>query len=138
MERLTEKVEDRYIARQARLSNGKIAGDKMCLNKLGELEDKQEKGLLRILPCGIGADVYKIPSETNYKLNVLNGYASLNRVYHQKVERITFTNRGWYLESSVDVEYGTREILLDEFYKITWFLNESEAEEALKKLDVLK
>ena len=42
MERLTVKIEDHYIARPERLSNGKIVGDKMCLNKLGEIEDLEE------------------------------------------------------------------------------------------------
>lgn len=43
MERLTEKIEDKYIERQERLSNGKIVGTKMCLNKLGEIEDLEER-----------------------------------------------------------------------------------------------
>lgn len=43
MERLTDKIEDRYIERQERLSNGKIVGTKMCLRKLGEIEDLEER-----------------------------------------------------------------------------------------------
>ena len=43
MERLTEKIEDRYIERQERLSIGKIVGTKMCLNKLGKIEDLEER-----------------------------------------------------------------------------------------------
>lgn len=60
MERLTEKIEDRYIERQERLSNGKIVGTKMCLKKLGELEDLEEQGLLLKLPCKVGDVVYSV------------------------------------------------------------------------------
>ena len=42
MERLTMKIEDRYIERPERLSNGKIVGTKMCLQKLGEIEELEE------------------------------------------------------------------------------------------------
>ena len=45
MERLTEKNEEHYIARQDRL-NGKIVGNQMCLDKLGEYENLEEQGLL--------------------------------------------------------------------------------------------
>lgn len=43
MERLTVKIEDRYIERPERLSNGKIVGTKICLRKLGEIEDLEER-----------------------------------------------------------------------------------------------
>lgn len=53
MERLTEKIEEHYIARQDRL-NGKIVGNQMCLDKLGEYENLEEQGLLIKLPCRVG------------------------------------------------------------------------------------
>lgn len=43
MERLTVKIEDHYIERPERLSNGKIVGTKTCLNKLGKIEDLEER-----------------------------------------------------------------------------------------------
>ena len=49
MTRLTEKIEEHYIARQDRL-NGKIIGNQMCLDKLGEYENLEEQGLLLIIP----------------------------------------------------------------------------------------
>ena len=58
MERLTEKVEEHYIARQDRL-NGKIVGNQMCLDKLGEYEYLEEQGLLLRFPVPIGTTVYK-------------------------------------------------------------------------------
>lgn len=57
MERLTEKVGEHFIARQERL-NGKIVGNQTCLDKLGELEDAEEQGLLLRLPVAVGTKVY--------------------------------------------------------------------------------
>ena len=91
----------------------------IVVRKLAEYEDLEAQGLLLRLPCEIGDDVYFIPSETNYKLNILQGYHESNRVYHQTVERITFTPNGWYLECNKDIEYATDHILIDKFYKET-------------------
>lgn len=104
-------------------------------NALGKYEDLEEQGLLLRLPFGIGADVYLIPSETNYKLNILQGYPESNRVYHQTVERITYTPNGWYLECDKDLEYATDHILVDKLYKETWFLSQDEAEKKLKEME---
>lgn len=60
------------------------------LEKLGEYEDAEEQGLLLRLPCGIGTDIYYIPSEENFRLNLLDGHGEENRVFHQTVDRITF------------------------------------------------
>lgn len=49
MTRLTEKIEEHYIARQDRL-NGKIIGNQMCLDKLGEYENLEEQGSLLRIP----------------------------------------------------------------------------------------
>ena len=103
--------------------------------KLAEYEDLEEQGLLLQLPCGIGDDVYFIPSKTNYKLNILQGYPESNRVYHQNVEKITFTPNGWYLEGDKDLEYSTGHILIDKLYKETWFLSQAEAEQKLKEME---
>lgn len=103
--------------------------------QLKKYEDLEEQGLLLKPPCSIGSDVYYIPSKVNYELNILNGHEENNRVYHQKVAKIVFTERGWYLECDKDLEYGTGRILADKFYKETWFLEPSEAEEALKGME---
>lgn len=105
------------------------------LKELKQYKDLEEQGLLLRLPCGIGADVYFIPSETNYKLNILQGYPESNRVYHQTVERITFTPNGWYLECDKDLEYATDHILIDKLYKETWFLSQTEAGQKLKEME---
>ena len=111
----------------------KINFEKMLV-KLGEYEDAEEQGLMKILPVSIGSDVYFIPSKTNYKLNILNGYEQNNRVYHQNVANIVFNKHGWYLELDKNLEHGIDHILVDEFYKETWFTTKEEAEQALKQM----
>ncbi len=104
------------------------------LTKLGEYEDLEEQGRLLKLPCKVGDDVYFVPSEVNYKLNVLNKHSENNKVYHQKVEDFVLTRHGWYLECDKDVKYGTDHILTDRLFCKTWFLTKSEAEAKLKEL----
>lgn len=102
--------------------------------KLGEYEDSEEQGRLLKLPCKIEDDVYIVPSEVNYKLNILNEQNENNKVYHQKVEDIVLTKHGWYLECDKDVKYGTGHILTDRLFNKTWFLTKEEAEAKLKEL----
>lgn len=61
--------------------------------KLKDYEDAEEQGLHLRLPCGIGSDVYIIPSKVNYELNILSLHPENNKVYHQKVALITFTEK---------------------------------------------
>ena len=103
--------------------------------KLKDYEDAEEHGLLLRLPCGIGSDVYIIPSKVNYELNILNLHPENNKVYHQKVALITFTEKGWYMECDKDREYATYRILPDKMYKETWFLSQEEAEAKLKEME---
>lgn len=104
------------------------------LKKLKEYEQLEEQGRLIKLPCKIGSDVWFVPSQTNYKLNILSHHSEANRVYHQKVAKIIFGRNGWYLECDKDLEYATDHILVDKMYKETWFLTEYEAEAKLKEL----
>ena len=103
--------------------------------KLKEYEDAEEQGLLLRLLCGIGTDIYYIPSEKNFRLNLLDGHGEENRVFHQTVDRITFRKNGWYMECDSDLEYGTGRILLDTSYGVTWFLTSEEAETKLKEME---
>lgn len=108
---------------------------KAILNKLGEYEDAERQGLLLRLPCGIGSDVYIIPSKINCELNILSLHPENNKVYHQKVALITFTEKGWYMECDKDREYATDRILSEKRYKETWFLSQEEAEAKLKEME---
>lgn len=103
--------------------------------KLKDYEDAEEQGLLLRLPCGIGSDVYIIPSKVNCELNILSLHPENNKVYHQKVALITFTEKGWYMECDKDREYATYRILPDKMYKETWFLSQEEAEAKLKEME---
>lgn len=109
--------------------------NRMALDKLATYEDAEKQGLLLRLPCGIGTDIYYIPSEKNFRLNLLDGHGEEKRVFHQTVDRITFRKNGWYMECDSDLEYGTGRILLDTSYGVTWFLTSEEAEAKLKEME---
>ena len=144
MERLTERndIENYFYPKCFEKCDGLGASSK-CDNceltssvceKLGKYEDLEEQGRLVKLPCKIGDDVWFVPSQTNYKLNILNHHREENKICHQKVARITFSRDGWYLECDNDLEYAIDHILIDKMYKETWFLTKSEAEAKLKEL----
>ena len=138
MERLTvkwaDKVYDTFDPVGIEDNEYSKANYNKILTKLGEYEDLEEQGRLIKLPCKIGDDVYFVPSQVNYKLNILNRHSENNKVYHQKVEDFVLTRHGWYLECDQDVKYGTGHILTDRFFNETWFLTKSEAEAKLKEL----
>ena len=137
MERLTH----RYMDGTAWVSLNLVSkmGEYECvglpITKLATYEDADEQGLLFRLPCGIGSDVYMIPSKINYKLNILSLHPENNRVYHQKVDLITFTENGWYMKCDKDREYAIERILSEKMYKETWFLSQEEAEAKLKEME---
>lgn len=105
--------------------------DKM-MHKLADYEDAEEQGLILRLPVAIGSDVYYIPSKANYGLNILYNHEEFNKVYHQKIARLHFTESGWYAEGNLNLEYGVVDrLFVDKLYKETWFLTKEEAEQAL-------
>lgn len=138
MERLTvkwaDKVYDTFDPVDIVDNEYSKANYNKILTKLGDYEDAEEQGLLLRLPCGIGSDVYIIPSKINYELNILSLHPENNKVYHQKVALITFTEKGWYMECDKDREYATDRILSEKMYKETWFLSQEEAEAKLKEM----
>ena len=138
MERLTERernVDGTGVAKEE-ITDGllKPFAEKI-LTKLADYEDLEEQGLLVRLPVKIGDDIYKIPSKANYDLNVLNGYKANNRVYHQKVYSIVFSQSGWFVQCDKDSIHAPNVICVDVEYGKTWFLT---CEEAEKKLEELK
>ena len=135
MERLTNIGSNEEIWITDNDETRRFGRKESAYKKLAEYEDLDEQGLLLRLPCEIGDDVYFIPSKTNYKLNILHGYQESNRVYHQNVEKISFTQYGWYLECDKDIEYATGQIFIDKSYKETWFLTQEEAEQKLKEME---
>lgn len=105
------------------------------LEELKSYKDLEEQSLLVRLPVKIGDDIYKIPSKENHDLNVLNGYKANNRVYHQKVYNIVFSQNGWFVQCDKDSIHAPNVICVDVEYGKTWFLTRKEAE---KKLDEMK
>ena len=152
MERLTERTADGILVKEKHGENGlrtfyQCFGEKpndkytncdegyCAIEKLAAYEDTEEQGLLLLLPCGIGSDVYMIPSKINYKLNILSLHPENNKVYHQKVALITFTENGWYIKCDKDREYAIERILSEKMYKETWFLSQEEAEAKLEEME---
>lgn len=132
MERLTERMENAPDGE----SNVWVKNHDYikASEKLAEYEDLEEQGLLVRLPVKIGDDIYKIPSKANYDLNVLNGYKANNRVYHQKVYSIVFSQRGWFVQCDKDSIHAPNIICLDVEYGKTWFLTYEAAEKKLEEM----
>ena len=150
MERLTERYKDSI----ANIVLIRECGDKLCedicgdincdcnkcelekaLEKLATYEDLEEQGLLVRLPVKIGDDIYVIPSQSIYGINIVNGFGELNRVYHQHIGSITFFDSHWYATSREEYGIYNEKVLNDIAYGITWFTDYEEAE---KKLDEMK
>lgn len=104
------------------------------INKLCDYENAEEQGLLARMPCKVGDDVYIIPSPSVYGLNIINGYENLNRVYHQHVGSITFTDSHWYATSREEYKVYSEKVLNDIAFGITWFADREEAEKKLKEM----
>lgn len=104
------------------------------LEELKSYKDLEEQGLLVRLPVKIGDDIYKIPSKANYDLNVLNGYKANNRVHHQKVYSIVFSQIGWFVQCDKDSIYAPNVICVDVEYGKTWLLTREEAEKKLEEM----
>ena len=136
MERLTERnplwIDDELWERACEPDCEEIDA---VYRKLKDYEDAEDQGLLLKLPCRIGSDVYIVPSEMNFRMNIFAGHPENNRVYHQKVALISFTENGWYMEGDKDRKYDTVRILSEKMYKETWFLSQEEAEAKLKEME---
>lgn len=107
---------------------------RMILEKLADYEDLEEQGLLVRLPVKIGDDIYVIPSQSIYGINIVNGFGELNRVYHQHIGSITFFDSHWYATSREEYGIYNEKVLNDIAYGITWFTDYEEAEKKLEEM----
>lgn len=121
MGRLTEKMDGHFVARSKRV-DGLYAGVQACLDKLGELEDAEEQGLLLRLPCKVGDSVYCVGGEvfpfvvTDF---CLNKYETLFTIrYSGNIELY----RNWSIRASLS-DIGKR-----------IFFTKEEAEAALERM----
>ena len=139
MERLTERENDKLI--MVKQDNGEYIpaywdeDNFKAIKKLADYEDLEEQGLLVRLPIKIGDDVYKIPSKTNYELNILNGHKEFNRIYHQKVNSLVFSQRGWFVQCDKASIYAPDVIYVDIEFGKTWFTEYEEAEKKFGELE---
>ncbi len=123
-----EKCKELTELQRSYLSGMELAQIWAGMEKLKEYRRLEEQGKLLRLPCAVGDTIYVIPSNVNYKLNIISGHSENNRVYEQVVDRIEIGKYG-YLLSTCD---GMASVV-EESYKATWFLTREEAEAALKK-----
>ena len=124
MERLTEKWDDHFIARTERL-NGKIVGNQMCLNKLGELEDLEEQGLLLRLPLDMDrSDLIYILLDRLLRTEFGGCYMCKNPMKNITLDGV---NNGCDGNCSVSEDVTTDDLL-------TKILRELQTEEALQKM----
>lgn len=104
------------------------------IKKLATYEDLEEQGLLVRLPVKVGDDIYVIPSQSVYGINIVNGFEELNMVYHQHIESITFFDSHWYATSREEYGVYNEKVLNDIAFGTTWFLTREEAEKKLEQL----
>ena len=135
MERLTNIGSNEEIWITDNDETRRFGRKESAYKKLAEYEDLDEQGLLLQLPLRIGTDIYFIPSEINFKLNIINNHKEDNRVYHQKVKRIIFNEFGWSFECDKDIEYELGRIFIDKTYQKTWFLTYKEAYQKLNEME---
>ena len=113
MERLTVKTNEGYIAKCRRLDNGEFAGHKLCVDKLGKLEDLEEQGLLMKLRCKVGDKAYHI-IEDNMAIPPI--YISEHEIQDVSAKAVYFADDWWSFE---------------EMREMNAYLNKAEAEKAL-------
>ena len=105
------------------------------LEELKSYKEAEEQGLLVRLPCKVGDDIYVIPSQSIYGINIVNGFEKLNRVYHQHIGSITFFDGHWYATSLEEYGVYNEKVLNDIAYGITWFTDYEEAEKKLEEIE---
>ena len=87
------------------------------------------------LPIELGQEVFIVPSEKNYRLNIINRMEALNKICRQHISDITINSSGWYVTCDLDKEFGTGLVLLEQGLNETWFLSE---DKAIKKIEELE
>ena len=107
-----------------------------------ELAELKEKAI--VVPVKLGDTIYVIPSETNYRLNIVNKREDRNKVYKYLVDEIRYNKYGFSIVSYIDsVPFYFNEKIsknlcanfdTEKFYGETWFTTEQEAQEKLKEI----
>ena len=114
-------------------------------NLMRTLEEASEelKGAV-VLPVKIGDTIYVVPSETNYRLNIVNRREDRNKVYKYLVDEIRYNKYGFSIVSYIDsVPFYFNEKVpknlcghfdTKKYYGETWFTTRAEAQAKLQEL----
>lgn len=111
-------LEEHYIARQDRV-NGKIIGNQQCLDKLGQLEDAEEKGLLLRLPCKVGDTVWWLNGKFLMECEIESFVVDEDGVSFAHIRYLHDKKHNRYYGHNLDIEK----------LGIIWFLTKEEAEQ---------
>lgn len=118
--------------RTGKPDKGILADVADMLEELMKYRKEIQTGRMVRIPCAIGDTIYVIPSDANYGLNILHKYQALNRIYPQRVDAIARYNNSSYVLLTCDGLHS----VVSELYQETWFLSETAAKKALRKLEV--
>ena len=107
-----------------------------------ELAELKEKAI--VPPVKIGDTIYVVPSETNYRLNIVNGREEQNKVYGWIVSEIRYNKHGYSIVCDVgDAQFYCNyeppknlcgHFDTEKYYGETWFSTLEEAEKKLQEL----
>ena len=107
-----------------------------------ELAELKEKAI--VLPVKIGDTIYVVPSETNYRLNIVNGREEQNKVYEWTISEIRYNKYGFSVVCDVgDVQFYCNyeppknlcgHFDTEKYYGETWFTTRAEAQAKLQEL----
>ena len=113
-----------------------------AINLEKQLAELKEKAI--VVPVKLGDTIYVIPSETNYRLNIVNRREDRNKVYKYLVDEIRYNKYGFSIVSYIDsVPFYFNEKIpknlcanfdTEKFYGETWFTTEQEAQAKLKEI----
>lgn len=111
-------------------------------NQLNQANERL-KGAI-VLPVKIGDTIYVVPSETNYRLNIVNGREEQNKVYEWTVSEIRYNKHGYSVVCDVgDAQFYCNyeppknlcgHFDTEKYYGETWFTTREEAEKKLQEL----
>lgn len=131
-----------YLIAEARDGLLETEKDQRIAELEQELAELKEKAI--VVPVKLGDTIYVIPSETNYRLNVVNRREDRNKVYKYLVDEIRYNKCGFSIVSYIDsVPFYFNEKIpknlcanfdTEKFYGETWFTTEQEAQAKLKEI----
>ena len=143
---LAMKIYEKYVAKLEQ----DLEFTTKTANELIEIKHKLEQELAELKekaivpPVKIGDTIYVVPSETNYRLNIVNGREEQNKVYEWTVSEIRYNKHGYSVVCDVgDAQFYCNyeppknlcgHFDTEKYYGETWFSTLEEAEKKLQEL----